>query len=182
MKPLKILALSLLLSANLAFAEPVTDATLEELLVLTKSEKMITDMQDQMKTMMEQSMAKMTQDQAPSPEEKKALDNMVSKMLVAMKEEISWAKMKPLTMNLYKETFTEEEVKGMIEFYKTPAGEAMASKMPTLMQKTMAATQEMMVGLQPKMQQIQQEFMQEMQAAQASKMQAPAATAPAAPQ
>lgn len=39
MKPLKILALSLLLSANLAFAEPVTDATLEELLVLTKSEK-----------------------------------------------------------------------------------------------------------------------------------------------
>ncbi|WP_020558434.1 DUF2059 domain-containing protein [Thiofilum flexile] len=162
MKFVKVIALSLLFSTHLAFAEPATDATIEELLTLTKSEKMITDIHEQVKSMMDQSMAKMTQGEEINPEEQKAIDNMISKMLAAMKEEVSWEKMKPLSIKLYKETFTEEELKGMVDFYKTPAGEAMANKMPTLMQNTMTATQDMMVGLQPKMAKIQQEFMQDM--------------------
>lgn len=165
MKTIKLLGLSLLLSANLAFAEPPTDATIEELMTLSKSEKMVTDMQDQVKSMMDQSMAGMLKDQKPTEAEKKALDNMVTKITAAVKEEVSWEKLKPISVKLYKDTFTEEELKGIVAFYKTPAGEALVNKMPTFMQKTMEATQGMMGGLQPKLQQIQMEFMQEMAAA-----------------
>lgn len=179
MKLVKVLALSLLFSAHFAFAEPATDATVEELLTLSKSEKMITDTQDQLKSLMEENMAQMLKDEKPSPAEQQAVTNMINKMVAALKEEVSWEKMKPMTVKLYKETFTEEELKGMVEFYKTPAGEAMANKMPALMQKTMASTQEMMAGLQPKMEKIQQEFMEEMTKAKGAEGAAPAA-APAA--
>jgi hypothetical protein len=162
MKTIKLLGLSLLMSANLAFAEAPTDATIEELMTITKAEKMVTDMQDQVKAMMDQGMANMTKDQKPTEAEQKALDTMVTKMTAAVKEEVSWDKLKPVSIKLYKETFSEEELKGIVDFYKTPAGEALVNKMPTLMQKTMEATQGMMGGLQPKLQQIQTEFIEEM--------------------
>ena len=68
-------------------------------------------------------------------------------------------------VRLYKETFSEEEVKGMLAFYRTPSGQAVIHKMPLLMQKVMLETNTMIRSMSPEMQKIQQDFASEMGAA-----------------
>jgi uncharacterized protein len=50
--------------------------------------------------------------------------------------------------------FTLEEVRGLIAFYKTPAGQGFLDKQPLLMQKTMAMAQRRMMDLTPKIQEM----------------------------
>ncbi|RYD75034.1 MAG: DUF2059 domain-containing protein, partial [Verrucomicrobiaceae bacterium] len=44
----------------------------------------------------------------------------------------------------YQKSFTQEELDGIIAFYKTPAGVALVKKMPVVMQQTMIAMQQLM--------------------------------------
>jgi hypothetical protein len=53
-----------------------------------------------------------------------------------------YAAMDPATMKedfaqIYSDVFTKEELAGIADFYDTPSGQAMISKMPEIQQKTM---------------------------------------------
>ncbi len=65
---------------------------------------------------------------------------------------------------IYMESFTQDEVDGMLAFYATPAGQALIKKMPVAMQKTMEAMQQMMGPMMQKLQAIQSESIAELQA------------------
>lgn len=43
---------------------------------------------------------------------------------------------------IYDKHFTEEDIKGMIAFYETPAGKKMVEKLPMIMQESMTVGQE----------------------------------------
>jgi hypothetical protein len=58
---------------------------------------------------------------------------------------------------MYIDTFTQEEVDGLLAFYRTPAGRAMIEKMPILLGKMMQQTQARMQRLMPQIMQIAQE-------------------------
>ena len=62
--------------------------------------------------------------------------------------------MKPIYTKIYDETFTSDELSGIVAFYKSPAGRAMVEKMPVLMSKAMAAVQLQMGDVMQQMQQI----------------------------
>jgi hypothetical protein len=64
---------------------------------------------------------------------------------------MSWEKMKPMYVQLYRDTFEQEEVDGLIAFYKSPAGQAYVTKMPLLMSKSMAISQSLFQSLGAKM-------------------------------
>jgi hypothetical protein len=70
-----------------------------------------------------------------------------------------------MSIRLYKESFSEEEVAGMLAFYKTPAGQAVIFKMPVLTQQIMIETHKMMNVLLPKIKVIEQQFAAELAAA-----------------
>jgi hypothetical protein len=78
---------------------------------------------------------------------------------------LTWKKLEPQYIRLYQESFTEEEVAGMLSFYRTPAGQAVIDKMPVLMQRTMVDVQKMIVGITPQMKKIQEDFVAEISAA-----------------
>ena len=103
--------------------------------------------------------------QTSSPRQQQAITNMKNRMVALMQDELAWKKLEPMFLRLYKESFTEEEVAGMLSFYQTPAGQAIIYKMPMLMQRTMLEIQKMSSGLAPQMQKIQQDFVAEMTAA-----------------
>jgi hypothetical protein len=65
---------------------------------------------------------------------------------------MDWQKLKPEYVKLYAEVFTEEEIEGMVAFYKTPAGHAMIEKMPALLSKSMEIGQRQMAGIMPEIQ------------------------------
>jgi hypothetical protein len=66
--------------------------------------------------------------------------------------------MKKILVPSYSETFSQEEVDGLIAFYQSPAGKAYVEKMPTLLQKTMGQMQQFMGPFVQKAQAASQEF------------------------
>lgn len=62
-------------------------------------------------------------------------------------------KMKDAMYKVYAETFSEDELKSIVEFYESPNGQAVLHKMPVVMQKFMPAMTAMVPQMQADMQQ-----------------------------
>jgi len=77
---------------------------------------------------------------------------MQEKMLDFITEEMSWKKIKDEYISIYADTYTEEELKGQIDFYKSPLGQALVKKQPELRKRNMEFTQKLMMQLMPKIQ------------------------------
>ncbi|MDR7135613.1 hypothetical protein J2X06_002822 [Lysobacter niastensis] len=88
-----------------------------------------------------------------------------------VREALAWDKLHPLYRDIYRQTFTGEDMGAMIDFYGGSAGQKLLDKMPQLMQNTMAAMQKVIV---PMIEQMQRDVAAEMQAP-------PAPPAPSAP-
>jgi hypothetical protein len=88
-------------------------------------------------------------------------------MMTIMKEELSWDKLKDGFIQVYRDTFTQEEMDGIIAFYKSPAGQAFVDKQPALMKNTMALMQQRMGPMMQKIQQMTEETAKEIKAAKA---------------
>ena len=80
------------------------------------------------------------------------VSGQADKMMDMMAQELSWDKMKEDYIALYADTFTEEELKGIIAFYKSPAGQAFTKKQPELTKRSMEMSQKFMLQVMPKIQ------------------------------
>jgi len=129
---------------------------IEELMRITKVELMTGQMAGQIRAMM------MNQFSAAGlPEESKAAaTEMMNKAVAQIEERMSWDKLKPEYVKVYADVFSEEEITGILAFYKTPTGQAMLAKMPLLMSKSMEISQRRMAGLMPEIQRQMQDVMQ----------------------
>lgn len=76
-------------------------------------------------------------------------------------EGLSWESLKEEYIQLYAETFTEEELEGIIEFSKSPLGKKMAEKSPVLMQKSMEIGRQHAQQVMPEVQKAIQDYMKE---------------------
>lgn len=74
---------------------------------------------------------------------------------------LSWDSLKQEYINLYAETFTEEELQGIIDFSKSPLGQKMAEKSPILMQKSMEIGRQHAQNVMPMVQKAIQDYMKE---------------------
>ena len=167
MKEKKVLvALVAMVACLSASAEPATDADVQEFFAASHVEKILDSVQRQTEGLMRNALNQSLNGKAPTPKQQEAIDTMRASMAKVMNDVVSWGKMEPMFLRLYKETFTREEVQAMTAFYKSPAGQSMVNKMPALMQKTMGEVQNMMRGVAPQLQAIQQKFTADMKAAE----------------
>lgn len=165
MKIIKSTLLALLLCSSSAFAAPASEGSIKQLLEIMQSQKLIDGMRAQFDSLMNNAIQQALKGKVPTPKQQQAITNMKTRMVGIMQGELAWDKLEPLYVRLYKESFTEEEITGMVAFYKTPAGQAVIHKMPGLMQKTMFEVQKITAGMAPKMQKVQEQFAAEMSAA-----------------
>jgi len=138
-KPTHLLVVATLaLSATLCEAAPPTTASIETLLEVTKAKALV----DQMPAMVEPSMRAAMQvevgEQQLSDEKKQAMEKFQKQFIEIMRDELSWEHLKPMYLQIYAETLTQEEIDGQIAFYRTPAGAAVINKMPLIMMKSQA--------------------------------------------
>lgn len=166
MTRLRLLFAALLFSTTTAAlaAEPASEASIRALLAVTQARELLDGMSAQLEAQMNAGIVAALGERQPSPRQQQAIDRMKARMLVLLREELAWERMEPMHLRIYRETLTEDEVAGMLAFYRTPAGQALIRKMPLVMQKIMPEMQGVMASVMPKMQQIQREFMAEMQA------------------
>jgi lipoprotein NlpI len=87
-------------------------------------------------------------------EDRSRMTEKFSKLREIIKDEIRWDYVKNDFVILYARTFSEEDLRGIIEFYKSPAGQHMLMKEELLTQKAMALLQEKMQMIEPKIENI----------------------------
>ena len=113
----------------------------EELLQLAQGDQMMKAMEPMIKAMMAQADKDM-------PAEQRAKVGEVQEKAMALVA-ASLNKAKPALATVYTDTYTEEELDGILAFYKSPVGKAFLQRMPEVMQRSMPVMMKMMSDLQP---------------------------------
>lgn len=143
-----------------ASAAPADEASVRELLEVTKTRQILDQVYEQMDTMYAGSMRQAFGGTLSADQEARVA-RLSSRMMALMKKELSWDVLAPIYIDIYTKTFTEEEVQGMLAFYRTPGGQAVIDKMPLVMQHSMEAMQSRMGSLVPAMQKMLAEELQQ---------------------
>jgi hypothetical protein len=138
--------------ASLANAAPATAESVEALLVVTKAQELVDSANSNIEGSIRQGMAAAVGGTELNAEQKQLLNVLPSKLVAAIRPEFSWEVLKPDFIRLYAETFSQEEVDGMIQFYKSPLGEALIAKMPQVLNRSMQITQTRLGAAMPKLQ------------------------------
>lgn len=161
---------TLLCPAAFAADSKPSEESIKELLVLSEAKKLADDITGQVDAIMALVVQQVTQGEQGeqreklTPEEQKIIDDMKTKLAAALKQEMKWESLENYYVQIYRETFTQDEINGIIAFYKTPAGQATIKKMPVLMQQAMMETQVRMLRLMVQFEEIQKEAQEKFEA------------------
>lgn len=158
MKSLLSFTLALVGATLSLHASPPTDLSITDMMNAMQVDKMVTQialqMDSGMKAGLEQGVAQALAGKEPSPAQRLKIDEARSKLSAMVKEELSFEKTKDIYLQVYKDTFSQEEVNSIIAFYASPAGKSMVQKLPdamqkggTLMQQRLAPTMQRMQGM-----------------------------------
>ena len=148
---------------------PPSDASIQELTTLSRSQEVYRGMKAQMDAMIASSMKEASQGQTITPERQAILDRMRAQMAAAYDDAFNAQAMHMVMVRVYQETYTQDEVDGLIAFYKTPAGQALINKAPLMMQNTMDEMRTLMRPLGQRIAQIKRDGEAELKALSANK-------------
>jgi hypothetical protein len=144
----------------------VSEGSVKELMAVLQTHKLVDEAYSQMDAAMQSSMQHVILGRKMSPEQQKIMDDMRAKIIALFKDNMKWDTLEPTLCDLYRRTFTQQEVDGMLSFYKSPSGQAVIAKMPLVMQNTMQLVQTLMTSLMPKIQQIQRDTIAQLKASE----------------
>jgi hypothetical protein len=94
-----------------------------------------------------------------TPEQQKRVDEFSAKVQTLIADGLGWKSLEPDYAKLYEATYTEEEIDGILAFYKSPSGQAMVEKSPLLVKRSSEIAQERMQAIMPQLQQLMKEYM-----------------------
>lgn len=157
----RTLCLLLLSVCTQAFAAPPTDESIGELLVLTRSESLLQQVHASVDQAIRQGLAQDVAGRTLTDAQRVAIEAAPARIGAVFRSEMSWDKMRPLYVAIYKESLDQAEVDGLVAFYKSPVGQAVVAKLPAVMQRTMAVTQLQMQALMPKIDAAMKEALQD---------------------
>lgn len=152
-----VIVLSLILVQGAWTGEDTHRELAEKLLLLMDAQKNIEQSFEMVKQMQ---MTQLKRMKLPGGATDKA-QAVQQKIMDFLAKEMSWDKLKDDYISIYAETFTEEELKGLIEFYKSPVGQKFIQKTPELMKRSMEITQKQMADIMPKIREIMKEPLEE---------------------
>lgn len=145
MRKIALCVAAMSLSA-LAFAAPASDASIDELIQVARmreqTDAMMQGMEKDFAMNMDGMMAGVVGHRKVSSETRQRIQGMQRQMVQILREEMAWENIQPIYRQIYKETFTQEEIDGMLAFYRTPVGQAMLQKMPQALERSMRISRE----------------------------------------
>ena len=90
--------------------------------------------------------------------QEKAFAEFQDKLQAILSEAFAWEKLKPDFVKLIAQTYTETELDGLIDFYKSPTGQAMVAKSPELMKKGSELGRQRVIEAAPQLQKLLRDF------------------------
>jgi len=156
----------LVLSCSATFGQSTvpSEASIKELLELTQQSRKVTDsVTAQINQLMNSAIEQVTKGEKLPPNAQNRVDQDKSEIAKMMHDILDYDKVLPMDVRIYQKSFTQAEVDGLVAFYKTPAGQALISKMPVVVENTFAEMRTMITPITQRIQQMQQSLMVEMQ-------------------
>jgi hypothetical protein len=101
----------------------------------------------------------------PNARQQQIIDDMRAQIIAAMRDTLDWKKLEPLFLDVYRRTFTQEEVNDLLAFYRSPSGRSVVDKLPTAMQQAGQAVQGMMPAFIHRVQEIRDDAIRRLKAA-----------------
>jgi hypothetical protein len=159
-RTLALTSLFLTLAVSTAFADDASKAAkVEEFFKLAQLDDVLRQALGQVRAQMQSGISQQILGEKPlSPEEKKQVEDFQNKLNDLIADALSWENLKPGYVKIYVDAFTEEQIDGIVAFYKSPPGQAMVAKTSTLLTKGTALAQEKIVAAQPAIQKLVKEF------------------------
>jgi hypothetical protein len=148
MKNLRMLLLPLCAAACLAQTPSVKERKVEEIFKLAQMDSVLKQSIEMAGSQMQNAALQQLLGIEMTPKQRQIVDEFRGKINAVVAQGLSWDKIKPGFVKLYVDAFTEDELDGMIAFYRSPAGQAMVAKTPKLMSDASAITQERMLAMQ----------------------------------
>ena len=133
-------------------------AKAEEMVTLLHMDTLMKQMMDAMEKQVSTSVRQMAPGNNLTPQQQAKLDEYNKKVFALIESQMGWKAIEPDILDLYAKTFTDEELDGILAFYKSPAGISMVEKLPGLTTQAMQLTQSRMVALQPQLKQMLVDF------------------------
>jgi uncharacterized protein len=158
--------LLLALPAWAASDEQPTAESVQQLLEATGSKTMLNTLMSQMDANMQRGMEEALKGKAVSPAQQTIIDDMRTKMAEIFKEELSWENIEPVIVDVYRKTFTQKEVNGMLTFYHSAVGKTMVAKMPQVLNASSEAMRSRISALVPKLQELQRNTAHKLEASE----------------
>ena len=146
------LAALLLLAPLVADATPPSDAQVDHLLEVMRAKRTVEAMVPQVQAMQRQMVAQFTAGQPLTPAQREELDRVLYRSNAQILARVSWNNMQPLYRDIYRRSFSAEDMAAMVDFYGSQAGQNLLDRMPQLMQHTMTAMQQVMAPMLEQMQ------------------------------
>jgi hypothetical protein len=174
-----LLALPGLTPALAADPKP-SEESVRHLFESMHTSQIIDSVSSQMSGSLRESLERATGGKALNPQQQQLHNDMRAKTEAMLKDELSWARLEPQMIEIYRSTFTPAEIDGMLKFYDSPGGKAVVAKLPQATEQMVQLTQERMRALIPRIVDLQKETAQKIQnAATPAASPAPATAAPA---
>ena len=95
------------------------------------------------------------------PDQQKSYNEFRQKIVSLLRSSATWKALEPDFVKLYSDAYTEDEIDGILAFYRTPVGRKMLAKTPALTEQSIAVSQRRMAELTPKIQALVDQFQRE---------------------
>lgn len=145
-----LVSFTIMLSPLLCTAAPPTDESIMRLFKTMESESMVDGIYGAMEPMIRRSVDQLAARHTLTDEQKMVLDRMPQRLSAVLRTELSWEKMLPMMIDIYRTGFDQAEIDGLNAFYASPIGQSYIKKMPKVMHETMLVTQKMMEQITPR--------------------------------
>jgi hypothetical protein len=163
---LSVVVLTIGSAASAAFAQapatapdPANLAKAHQLFVVMHLDTTYAQMTDQLMASVRASEAQMMPPNAQTPAQKAEQAAFEAKVTNLVMSELSWAKLEPDFAKLYADSYTGDQLDGLIAFYGSPLGQAVLAKTPELLRESSELSQRHLTVILPQIQQMMAEEM-----------------------
>jgi uncharacterized protein len=134
-----------------------SDESLRQLFEATHITRVLDSYLSTIDTSMQAGIRQALNGQTPNAKQQQIIDDMRAQIVKSMRGVLSWDKLEPIYLDIYRRNFTQQEVDDMLAFYRSPTGRAVVDKLPATIQQAGQAVQKLLPPLIDQMKEIERD-------------------------
>ena len=166
--PIAFCAMTLACAATARADEAARQREVEQLFAVMHIEQTFNQMMQQVIAQNQSMVAGLFPEIDRDPKQKAEYDAFMARVMTMVQSSFSWKAMEPEYAKIYLDTYSDEEITGMLAFYDSPVGRSVLTKTPKVLEASSAVAMDRMNELTPKLREMMKTEMQKMKPGQST--------------